>query len=140
MAQFKLEGEWKSKKDKLRKEINDIKSGKKEVNLTDSQEKFYQNRLDPELQKILKHPGSRKDFLISELESKINMNELYAKLDYCRKHGHEEKKGSSYFASGSHTGTRVYAYCSRCGQMYERNLTAKEREEFDKIMHTPMTI
>jgi hypothetical protein len=88
---------------------------------------------------ILKPLLNENEYLTRTLEARIGLAEHFEKMEYCEKKGHKEIKGSSHIASGS-GGTRVYAHCSRCGSMYERNLTSKEWESFDEAMNTPFTI
>ena len=80
---------------------------------------------------------SEKDFLIHEIQVKLNFAELFKKIKYCNENGHSE--GSSHMGCGQ-SGTKVYAVCKRCGMGYDRPLTSKEWEEFNKHMNTPMTI
>jgi transketolase N-terminal domain/subunit len=77
-----------------------------------------------------------------ELEERIKkvMTELIEKQKHYEENGHVKKEDSSYIASGSHTGTRVYATCAKCGMMYYRALGPKEQECFNSSMRTPFTI
>jgi hypothetical protein len=80
---------------------------------------------------------NERQYLASQLNTRIQLTEHLNKIKYCKEHGHKE--ASSHIASGQ-GGTKVYAYCERCGMGYERGLTNKESSFWDKEMRTPMTI
>ena len=89
---------------------------------------------------------------VIDLVTKAPTRTLYARVMYanlasimpqviavwCEEKGHDE--ASSHVAHGSHTGTRVYAKCRRCGMGYTRSLTSKESQSLTKTLNTPMTI
>lgn len=122
-----------------RLKIIGLKLGLVTPELTEKQEKIY-NILSKNEEGIFKKPKDKKNYLISVLRRELKSDKFYATLKYCRENGHKEKKGFSSISSSSHMGTRVYATCSRCGQMYERGLTDKEQEGFDKFMGMPFNI
>ncbi|MFW9882535.1 MAG: hypothetical protein ACFFG0_56455 [Candidatus Thorarchaeota archaeon] len=129
------------KEEKLEKRLKilKLKLNLDSPELTEKQERMY-NLLSNNKEGILKKPKDKRSYLISELKHELKLDKFYATLRYCREHGHKEKKGHASISSSSHMGTRVYATCSRCGQMYERGLTTEEWERFDKAMRTPFTI
>jgi len=113
--------------------ISKLKSGLVFPNLNEQEQKVYK--------KIIKFFNakelSEKEYLIGELKSRIQVAEFSEKIKYCKKHGHT--KGSSHIGSGQ-SGTKVYVNCAHCGMNYDRPLTQKEWENFDKMMNTPMII
>ena len=116
--------------------ISKLKFGLISPNLNEQEQKSYQiwkNAIeDFNLKKL-----SGKEYLIGELKSRIQVAEFAEKIKYCRKYGHKE--GLSHIGSGQ-SGTKVYANCAHCGMGYDRLLSSKEWANFDKRMHTPMTI
>jgi hypothetical protein len=113
--------------EKEKEEYAEHESGKKASN------ELFERKGKKGIWKLL----NERQYLTSQLTSRIKITEQIEKIRYCEKHGHKE--ASSHIASGQ-SGTKVYAYCARCGLGYERGLTNKEGSFWDKEMHTPMSI
>lgn len=73
------------------------------------------------------------------LEMRINLQEKFDKDKYCERHGHEEVKDSAHIEEGMGK-TRAWAFCSRCGQMYDRYLTQEEIKKWNELLRTPFNI
>ena len=114
--------------------ISNLEKGVIKANLNKDEIILYNELISAGENSIFNVPKSEEEFLINRLQMQINVGKLIEKFDYCKKNGHSEKKGSSYFASGP-SGTRVYATCSNCKMQYERKLTSEEWESFDKLMN-----
>ena len=126
---------------------------KKEISEIESSKNFKLSKIDQEhydswnkaIEENKKGEASIFNPYKNEIDYAINWKQGQIKLYknslvklICEEKGHKEV--SSHIASGSHTGTRVYANCGRCGMGYTRGLTSEESENFYKFMHTPMTI
>jgi hypothetical protein len=62
-------------------------------------------------------------YLIEELGKKIYAAKILEKMEYCKKHGHKEEKGSAYTPPGIEK-TITYVHCKRCGTLYERGASS----------------
>jgi len=116
--------------------IDKLKLGFTSPDLNEQEQKSYviwKNAMESLNSKKL----SEKRYLIGEIKSRIQAAEFAEKIKYCKKYGHTEDW--LHICSGQ-SGTKVYANCARCGMNYERNLSVKEWENFDKMMNTPMSI
>jgi len=128
---------------RIEKEISGIRSSKNfKLSKTDQEHYDSWNQSIEENKRgaaeIFKPYESEKDYAINWKQAQIKLYKSYLVKLVCEEKGHVEK--SSYTASGSHTGTRRYCTCGRCGMMYERSLTSEEYERFDRDMRQPMTI
>ncbi len=109
--------------------------------LTDEENKAYSHlkNLGGNGKKALKSFPSERGYLIHQLTTSIKLKDLEKKMKYCQEHGHKERKNSSY-ASSNCGRVKVWADCSRCGVNYERELTSKERKDWDEMMKEEVTI
>ncbi len=123
--------------------LSKLKSGLISLKLNEQEQKVYKSwkKAIEYFNSLSKKPNkinlSEKEYLIGELNSKIQIAGLGEKIKYCKKQGHVPK--SEHISSGQ-SGTRVYGECKRCGMNYYRHLNSKEWENFHKMMNRPMTI
>ena len=135
--------EFKFKISELKREIRHIKFSSN-FKLSEEDQKHYDswNKMIEENKRnaaeIFKPYKDEKTYAIRGKQGQINLYENALVKLVCEEKGHDE--ASSHVAHGSHTGTRVYAKCRRCGMGYTRSLTSKESQSLTKTLNTPMTI
>lgn len=67
------------------------------------------------------------------------LDEIDRKIQECRKNGHKEPFNLPY-TWDSKSGLQAQGFCSYCNQYYRRDITQKERDEFEefkKSMYEP---
>jgi hypothetical protein len=80
-----------------------------------------------------------KEYFSFILGIKIGFQGYVNEQNYCAKHGHEEVKGSAHIEEGMGK-TITWAFCSRCGSMYNRYPTPEEMKEWNELLRAPFDI
>jgi len=68
--------------------------------------------------------------------------DMNRRIQECNKHGHKEPSNIPY-TWDSISGLQAKGFCTYCNSFYDRELTQKERKDFEKFrkfLYEPMTI
>jgi len=79
---------------------------------------------------------TKRDYLINLLERKIDATKMLEKMEYCKKHGHKEKKGSEY-TPPSIDKKIVYVHCKTCGTVYEKKQSPQKDKGLAEKTYNP---
>jgi hypothetical protein len=120
------------------------------VNLSGEENKEYSKLLNIERnrnelarklvgKRVRKEPTKR-DYIISLLEEKINAAKVLEKMEYCKRKGrHKEEKGSDYTPL-SFERTITYVRCKRCGISYEKKPNLQENKSLIERIYNPFRV